>query len=96
MKNILVCLIFTVAVLLTLPQPLFVCAQKKEEKSGKDPASETDQLSPEQAEMLLKEFKKREETVSRLKFQTGEIKLKDGVAGRLMRRGPSRAMTVSS
>jgi uncharacterized membrane-anchored protein len=78
MKNILACMIFTIAVILTLPQPLVVFAQKKQE--GKAPAIETDQLSAEQAEVLLKEFKEREEIVARLKFQEGEIKLKDGLA----------------
>jgi uncharacterized membrane-anchored protein len=76
----LACMAFMFTAILTLTNPLVATAQKKEEKAGKEPAGETNQLSPEQAEMLLKEFKEREQIASKLKFQQGEIKLKDGLA----------------
>jgi uncharacterized membrane-anchored protein len=80
MKNFLAGMVFTFTAILTLTNPLVATAQKNEEKAGKEAAIETKQLSPEQADMLLKEFKEREEIASKLKFQQGEIKLKDGLA----------------
>jgi len=55
-------------------------AQKKEKKTDKEPAAETKQISSEQLESMIKKMKEREEVASRLKFQRGEIKLKDGLA----------------
>jgi hypothetical protein len=60
MKNFLAGLIFTITAILTLTDPLAAIAQKREGKAGKEPAIETKQLPPEQAELLLKEFKERE------------------------------------
>jgi uncharacterized membrane-anchored protein len=80
MKNFLAGLIFTITAILTLTNPLAAIAQKREEKAGKEPAIETKQLPPEQAELLLKEFKEREKIASNLKFQQGDVKLKDGLA----------------
>jgi uncharacterized membrane-anchored protein len=80
MKNFLVVQVLTLTAILTLTNPFDAIAQKKDEKAGKEPAIETKQLSPEQAELLLKELKNREEIASKLKFQQGEVKLKDGLA----------------
>jgi uncharacterized membrane-anchored protein len=80
MKNILAGLVFTLTAILTLTNPLAATAQKREEKAGKEPAIETKELTQEQADMLLKEFKEREEIASRLKFRQGEITLMDGLA----------------
>jgi uncharacterized membrane-anchored protein len=80
MKNFLAGMVFTFTAILTLTNPLVATAQKKEGKAGKEPAIETKQLSPEQTELLFKEFNEREEIASKLKFQQGEVKLKDGLA----------------
>jgi len=80
MKKILVCLLFALSTILTLPGSTVATAQKKERKAGKEPAAETKQIPQEQLESLIKEMKEREEMVSKLNFQQGEIKLKDGLA----------------
>jgi uncharacterized membrane-anchored protein len=80
MKKILVCLIFAISIIITLPNSTIATAQKKERKAEKEPAAETKQIPQEQLESLLKEMKEQEEIASKLKFQQGEIKLKDGLA----------------
>jgi uncharacterized membrane-anchored protein len=80
MKKILVCLILALSTILTIPNSTVATAQKKERKAEKEPAAETKQIPKEQLESLLKEMKEREEIASKLKFQQGEIKLKDGLA----------------
>ena len=80
MKKILVCLIFALPTILTLADSTVATAQKKERKAEKEPTAETKQIPKEQLELLLKEMKEREEIASKLKFQQGEIKLKDGLA----------------
>ena len=71
MKKILVCLI--IALSITTP----ATAQKKEGTTEKEQGFGMGQMSREQFEALLKE---KEEIVSNLKFQNGEINLKDGLA----------------
>src|SRR5882672_5944001 len=80
MKKILVCLILALPTIITLPISTAATAQKKERKAGKEPAPETKQLPPEQLESMLKSMRESEEIVSKLKFQQGEIKIKDGLA----------------
>jgi len=80
MKRILACLIFALSTILTLPHSMVATAQKKEKKTDKEPAAESNQIPPEQLESMIKKMKEREEVASRLKFQQGEIKLKDGLA----------------
>lgn len=80
MKKILVCLIFAISIIITLPNWTVATAQKKERKAEKEPAAETKQIPQEQLESLIKEMKEHEEIASKLKFQQGEIKLKDGLA----------------
>jgi uncharacterized membrane-anchored protein len=80
MKKILVCLIFALTTVLTLADSTVATAQKKERKAEKEPAAETKQIPQEQLDSMLKAVKEREEIASKLKFQQGEIKLKDGVA----------------
>jgi uncharacterized membrane-anchored protein len=80
MKKIPVCLIITLSTILTLPDSTVAAAQKKERKAEKEPAAETIQIPQEQLDSMLKAMKEREEIASRLKFQQGEIKLKDGLA----------------
>jgi len=80
MKKIPVCLIITLSTILTLTVSTVATAQKKERKAEKEPAAETIQIPQEQLDSMLKAMKEREEIASRLKFQQGEIKLKDGLA----------------
>ena len=80
MKKIPVCLIITLSTILTLTVSTVATAQKKERKAEKEPAAETIQIPQEQLDSILKAIKEREEIASRLKFQQGEIKLKDGLA----------------
>jgi len=80
MKKILVCLILALPTIITLPISTAATAQKKERKAGKEPAPETKQIPPEQLESMLKSMRESEEIVSKLKFQQGEIKIKDGLA----------------
>ena len=80
MKKIPVCLIIALSTILALPDSTVATAQKKERKAEKEPAAETIQIPQEQLDSMLKAMKEREEIVSRLKFQQGEIKLKDGLA----------------
>src|SRR5215831_18091003 len=80
MKKISVCLIFALSTILTYSNSTVATAQKKERKAEKEPAAEIKQIPQEQLESLLKEMKEREEIASKLKFQQGEIKLKDGLA----------------
>jgi len=85
MKKILACLIFTLSAILTLPDSMVAIAQKKdaqkkEKKAEKEAPAETKEIPPEQLESLLKSMKESEEIASRLVFQQGEIKLKDGLA----------------
>jgi uncharacterized membrane-anchored protein len=80
MKKILACMaIMLTALLFSFSDIVTVTAQKKETKSEKEPAIELKNLSPEQQE-LLKQMKEREEIASKLKFQQGQVKLKDGLA----------------
>jgi uncharacterized membrane-anchored protein len=80
MKKILACLILAFSTVVALSSSMVVTAQKKERKAEKEPPAETQQISPEQLESLLKKMKENEEVASKLKFQNGEIKLKDGLA----------------
>jgi uncharacterized membrane-anchored protein len=80
MKKILAYLILALATILTLPDSKVATAQKKEQKNEKEAPAETKQIPPEQLESLLKSMKESEEIASNLKFQQGEIKLKDGLA----------------
>ena len=80
MKKIPICLIIALSTILTLPDLTVATAQKKERKAEKEPAAETKQIPQEQLDSMLKAMKEREETVSKLKFQQGEIKIKDGMA----------------
>lgn len=80
MKKISVCLIIALSTILTLPDSTVATAQKKEREAEKAPAAETEQISREQLDSMLKAMKVREEIASGLKFQQGEIKLKDGLA----------------
>jgi uncharacterized membrane-anchored protein len=80
MKKILVCLIFALSTILALHDSTVATAQKKDRKAEKEPAAETTQIPQEQLDSMLKAMKEREEIASRLKFQQGEIKLKDGLA----------------
>jgi len=80
MKKNLVCLILALSTIFTLSNSTVATAQKKERKAEKEPSAETKQIPKEQLESLLKEMKEREEIASGLKFQQGEIKLKDGLA----------------
>ena len=80
MKKIHVCLIIALSTILTLPDSTVATAQKKERKAEKEPAAETIKIPQEQLDSMLKAMKEREEITSRLKFQQGEIKLKDGLA----------------
>ncbi len=80
MKKILVCLIFALPTILTLTGSTAATAQKKEKKAAKEPSGETTQIPKEQLDSILKEMKERDEIASKLKFQQGEIKLKDGLA----------------
>src|SRR5262245_13614274 len=95
MKKILACLIFTLLAILTLPDSMVAIAQdkdaqkkdaqkkdaqKKEKKAEKEAPAEAKEIAPEQLESMIKTMKEHEEIASRLKFQQGEIKLKDGLA----------------
>jgi uncharacterized membrane-anchored protein len=80
MKKIPICLILAFSTIVALSSSVVVTAQKKERKAEKEPAAETQQIPPEQLESLLKKMKENEEVASKLKFQNGEIKLKDGLA----------------
>jgi uncharacterized membrane-anchored protein len=80
MKKIPVCLIIALSTILALPDSTVATAQKKERKAEKEPAVETKQIPQEQLDSMLKAMKEREEIASGLKFQQGEIKLKDGLA----------------
>lgn len=80
MKKIPVCLIIALSTIFTLTDSTVATAQKKERKAKKEPAAETTQIPQEQLESMLKAMKEREEIASKLKFQHGEIKLKDGLA----------------
>jgi uncharacterized membrane-anchored protein len=80
MNKILACLILAISTILTLPNPMVATAQKKEKKTEKEAPAETKQIAPEQLESMLKAMKEHEEIASKLKFQQGEIKLKDGLA----------------
>jgi len=80
MKKILVCLTLAISTIITVPNSTAATPQKKERKAEKEPAAETKQIPPEQLESMLKAMKESEEIASKLKFQQGEIKIKDGVA----------------
>jgi uncharacterized membrane-anchored protein len=80
MKKIPMYLIVALSTILTLSESTVATAQKKERKAEKEPAAETMQIPKEQLDSMLKAMKEREEIVSRLKFQQGEVKLKDGLA----------------
>src|SRR5262245_46753638 len=80
MKKIHICLILVLSTILTLPNSTVATAQKKERKAEKEPAAETTQIPKEQLDSMLKAMKEREEIASKLKFQQGEIKIKDGLA----------------
>ncbi len=80
MKKILACMVFALTTMLTIPNPMAASAQKKEQKPEKELPSETKQISQEQLDSMLKSMKEQEEIASKLKFQQGEIKLKDGLA----------------
>jgi uncharacterized membrane-anchored protein len=80
MKKILVCLILVLSTILTIPDSTVATAQKKERKSEKEPAAGTKQIPQEQLDSMLKAMKESEEIASKLKFQDGEVKLKDGLA----------------
>jgi uncharacterized membrane-anchored protein len=80
MKNTLICLAIAVSTIITLPISTVATPQKKEGKVEKEPAPETKQMSQEQLDSMLKALKEKEEISSKLKFQEGEIKLKDGLA----------------
>jgi uncharacterized membrane-anchored protein len=79
MKKIPVCLILALAII-TSAYSTAATAQKKESKTEKEQGAEANQMTKEQLDTLLKERKEQEEIVSKLKFQNGEIKLKDGLA----------------
>jgi uncharacterized membrane-anchored protein len=79
MKKIPVCLILALAII-TGAYSTVATAQKKESKAEKEQGAETNQITQEQLDKFLKERKEEEEIVSKLKFQNGEIKLKDGLA----------------
>jgi uncharacterized membrane-anchored protein len=80
MKKILVSLILALSTILALPDSTVATAQKKDRKTEKEPAAEATQIPQEQLDAMLKVMKEREEIASKLKFQQGEIKLKDGLA----------------
>ena len=80
MKKIPVCLILALSTILTLTISRVATAQKKERKSEKEPAAATKQIPQEQLDSMLKAMKESEEIASKLKFQNGEVKLKDGLA----------------
>ena len=80
MKKIPACLIIALSTILTLLDSTVATAQKKERKAEKEPAAETIKIPQEQLDSMLKAMKEREEIATRLKFQQGEIKLKDGLA----------------
>ncbi|HKQ90886.1 MAG TPA: DUF2167 domain-containing protein, partial [Blastocatellia bacterium] len=80
MKKTPICLMIALSTSLTLLDPTVATAQKKERKAEKEPAAETKQIPQEQLDSMLKAMKEREEIASGLKFQQGEIKLKDGLA----------------
>jgi uncharacterized membrane-anchored protein len=79
MKKIPVCLILALAIIAGAYSTV-ATAQKKESKTEKEQGAETNQMTQEQLNTLLKKKKEQEEIVSKLKFQNGEIKLKDGLA----------------
>jgi uncharacterized membrane-anchored protein len=80
MKKIPIFLILTLSTIIMLSNSMVATAQKKEPKTEKEPAAETQQISQEQLDSLLKTMKENDEIASKLKFQNGEIKLKDGLA----------------
>jgi uncharacterized membrane-anchored protein len=80
MKKIPACLIIALSTILTLLDSTVATAQKKERKAEKEPAAEATQIPQEQLDSMLKAMKERDEIASKLKFQQGEIKLKDGLA----------------
>ncbi len=80
MKKTLACLIFALSTIFILPSSTPANAQNKDQKGEKESAAETKQIAPEQIESMLKAMKERDELASKLKFQQGEIKLKDGMA----------------
>jgi uncharacterized membrane-anchored protein len=80
MKKIPVRLILALSAIITLLNSTAATAQKKERKAEKEPSAETQQISQEQIDSMLKAMKESEEIASKLKFQNGEIKLKDGMA----------------
>jgi uncharacterized membrane-anchored protein len=80
MKKIHVCLILALSAIITLLNSTASTAQKKERKAQKEPAAETQEIPQEQLEAAIKAMKESEEIASKLKFQNGEIKLKDGLA----------------
>jgi uncharacterized membrane-anchored protein len=80
MKKLPVCLILAFSAIITLYSSTVATAQKKEPKAEKEPAADTQQIPQERLDSLLKTMKENEEIASKLKFQNGEIKLKDGLA----------------
>jgi uncharacterized membrane-anchored protein len=81
MRKITVCLpLLTISAIMTLFSSTAATAQKKERKAEKEPAPETQQINQEQLNAALKKMQENEEIASKLKFQNGEIKLKDGLA----------------
>jgi uncharacterized membrane-anchored protein len=80
MKKNLVCLILTISTIIALSISSAAATQKKARKSEKKPDAETQQMPQEELDALIKAMEESEKIASTLKFQDGEIKLKDGLA----------------